>query len=205
MSAQDEAAPCGYFAMSHSYPRKLHCSAVPNISGMDKSGRFEIGQDSSLLASSSPETDGCRSVKSTPTAHGSGWAKFVNGLARFHAVACLSQTLQRNVNHRREVYTIPHISAYVQSSISYSYRMIHSINGFRTPPTIAIPSDRRPSGSFARTIILAGNIGFSGVTCAASLAACSIASISSLHPAWSNGQTTMGCRNKMSFAEDICA
>lgn len=40
----------------------------------------------------------------------------------------------------------------------------HSISGFRTPPTMAIPSARRPSGSFDRTMLLAGSIGLSGDT-----------------------------------------
>jgi hypothetical protein len=81
----------------------------------------------------------------------------------------------------------------------------HWISGFRTPPTIAIPIERSPSGSFERTMLLAGNMGLSGITCAASLAACSIASISSLQPAWSNGHTTMGWRRSISLADDICA
>jgi hypothetical protein len=101
MSAQDEAAPCGYFAMSRSYSRKLLCSAIPNISDMDKSGRFEIGQDSSLLASSSPKTDGCGSVMSTPTLPFSACA----GSSKVPCCSLLvaDTPLQRNDNHRREV------------------------------------------------------------------------------------------------------
>ena len=90
-------------------------------------------------------------------------------------------------------------------SFNASLSASHSINGFRTPPTIAIPRAASPFGSFARTMWLAGNIGLSGATCAASFAACSMASISSLQPAWSNGHTTIGCRKRMSLADDICA
>lgn len=62
-------------------------------------------------------------------------------------------------------------------------RSVHSINGFRCPCIMAIPSALRPAGSFARMIVCAGSIGLSGLRCAASLAACSIASISSLQVA----------------------
>ena len=40
---------------------------------------------------------------------------------------------------------------------------LHSINGFLDPPTMAIPSSRRPPGSLALTICGAGNKGLSGV------------------------------------------
>ena len=46
-----------------------------------------------------------------------------------------------------------------------------------------------------------GSIGFSGLMFLASLAACSMASISSLQPAWSSGQTTIGCLRTISLAE----
>jgi hypothetical protein len=59
----------------------------------------------------------------------------------------------------------------------------HSMYGFRTPPTMPIPSARKPSGSFALITLTGGNKGLSALTCAASLAACSMASISSLQAA----------------------
>lgn len=81
----------------------------------------------------------------------------------------------------------------------------HSIYGFRTPPTMPIPSARKPSGSFALITLTGGNRGLSALTCAASLAACSMASISSLQAAWSKGHTTMGCRKRISRADDNLA
>jgi hypothetical protein len=81
----------------------------------------------------------------------------------------------------------------------------HSMYGLRFPPTMPIPSALKPAGSFALIIFTGGSRGLSGLTCAASFAACSIASISSLHPAWSNGHTTMGCRRRMSRADDNLA
>lgn len=59
----------------------------------------------------------------------------------------------------------------------------HSINGFLTDPTRATPMQLMAFGSEARTIVASGNIGFSALTCEASLAACSMASISALHMA----------------------
>lgn len=59
----------------------------------------------------------------------------------------------------------------------------HSINGLRCAPTMVTPRALRPAGSFALMMEAAGSIGFSGEMCAASFAACSIASISSLQPA----------------------
>jgi len=81
----------------------------------------------------------------------------------------------------------------------------HSMYGFRTPPTMPIPSARKPSGSFALITLTGGSKGLSALTCAASLAACSMASISSLQAAWSKGHTTMGCRRRMSRADDNLA
>ena len=81
----------------------------------------------------------------------------------------------------------------------------HSMYGFRTPPTMPIPSARKPSGSWALITLTGGSKGLSALTCAASLAACSMASISSLHAAWSKGHTTMGCRRRMSRADDNLA
>lgn len=76
-----------------------------------------------------------------------------------------------------------------------------SISGFFWLPTIAAPKWLRALWSFGRTIAGRGSMGLSGLTWAASRAACSIASISSLQPAWSRGQTTIGCRMVMSLAE----
>jgi hypothetical protein len=81
----------------------------------------------------------------------------------------------------------------------------HSMYGFRTPPTMPIPSARKPAGSFALITLTGGSRGLSALTCAASLAACSMASISSLQAAWSKGHTTMGCRRRMSRADDNLA
>lgn len=81
----------------------------------------------------------------------------------------------------------------------------HSMNSLFESPTSPTPRARKPLGSPGRNIDLAGSIGFSGLMLEASLAACSIASISSLHPAWSKGQTTIGCRSRMSRAADNLA
>lgn len=70
-------------------------------------------------------------------------------------------------------------------------RFGHSISGFLKLPTIVIPSGCSALSSFGRTIVGAGSIGLSGVTFAALLAACSMASISSVHPKWSRGHTTI--------------
>ena len=78
---------------------------------------------------------------------------------------------------------------------------IHSISGFFCPPTRHSPRARSESWSFASTILRAGSIGFRGSTCDASLAACSMASISSLHACWSMGQMTIACRRVMSRAD----
>ena len=78
---------------------------------------------------------------------------------------------------------------------------IHSISGFFCPPTRHSPRARSESWSFASTIFRAGSIGFRGSTCDASLAACSMASISSLHACWSMGQMTIACRRVMSRAD----
>lgn len=56
----------------------------------------------------------------------------------------------------------------------------HSINGFLCFPTIVTPRQCKAFASPARMIVASGSIGFSALTCAASLAACSIASISAL-------------------------
>jgi hypothetical protein len=81
-----------------------------------------------------------------------------------------------------------------------AFHAAHTISGFLVCPTIVKPSTCIAFGSFTRTINGAGSIGLSGLIWAASLAACSIASISSLQPAWSKGQTTMGWRRRISFA-----
>jgi hypothetical protein len=96
MSAQDEAAPCGYLAMSHSYSRKLLCSAVPATNGMNNPGCCEIGQDLNFLASSNPKTDYCHDVISTPTPTPrlSAWASFVTVLVRFHAALVADMPLE---------------------------------------------------------------------------------------------------------------
>ena len=67
----------------------------------------------------------------------------------------------------------------------------HSISGFLKFPTIVIPSGCSALSSFGRTMVGAGSIGSSGVNFAALLAACSMASISSAHPKWSRGHTTI--------------
>ena len=79
--------------------------------------------------------------------------------------------------------------------------LTQSISGFFWLPTMATPRCRRAWGSEGRTIEGRGSMGLSGFTCTASRAACSIASISSLHPAWSKGQTTIGCRIRISRAD----
>ncbi len=79
------------------------------------------------------------------------------------------------------------------------------MSGFLVLPTIVMPSACSALESCTRTIVGAGSIGLSGLTFAASLAACSIASISSLQPTWSRGQTTMSCRRVMSLADVMCA
>ncbi len=68
-----------------------------------------------------------------------------------------------------------------------------------------MPSVCKALWSFTRTIVGAGSIGFSALTSEASEAACSMAAISSLQPALSRGHTTIGCRNKMSFVDVMCA
>ena len=95
--------------------------------------------------------------------------------------------------------------AFVSDTIKVGTFNFHSIRGFLWPPTIAIPNAASPFGSLCRTIVARGSIGLSGETWAASLAACSIASISSLQPAWSKGHTTIGWRSNMSRADDNCA
>lgn len=84
-------------------------------------------------------------------------------------------------------------------------KKIHSMSGFLVDPTIVIPRACRALKSLTRTIVGAGNMGLSGLTFEASFAACSMASISSLQPAWSRGQTTIIFRSVISFAEVICA
>lgn len=126
------------------------------------------------------------------------------------ASSCASSTLKRPRPGviRSQILPTGNDASYhgeIEIYISLLHLLFHSINGFLTPPDMEIPRARRPSGSLDRIIVLAGSIGLSGATCAASLAACSMASISSLQPAWSNGHTTMGWRSKMSRAEDICA
>lgn len=79
------------------------------------------------------------------------------------------------------------------------------MSGFRWPPIMHIPNARSPAGSFALMIVAAGSMGLSGDICAASFAACSIASISALQPTWSKGQTTIGLRRRMSLAEESLA
>ena len=74
------------------------------------------------------------------------------------------------------------------------------MSGFFMFPTTAIPKQLNAFASLDRIIVASGSIGLSAFTCAASLAACSIASISALQPAWSSGQTTIGCLRTMSFA-----
>lgn len=59
----------------------------------------------------------------------------------------------------------------------------HSISGFLALPTIVTPRQCSAFGSLTRTMVLSGSIGLSALTCAASLADCSMASISSLQPA----------------------
>ncbi len=81
----------------------------------------------------------------------------------------------------------------------------YSINIFFTPPTSHKPRWRIDSLSLAYTILAPGTIGLFGSTWEASLAACSIASISSLHACWSIGHMTMGCRKVISRAEVMCA
>jgi hypothetical protein len=104
----------------------------------------------------------------------------------------------------------------LSAQISYSWPLcvalisvccfpVHSMYGFRTPPTIPIPSARKPAGSFALITLTGGSRGLSALTCAASLAACSMASISSLQAAWSKGHTTIGCLSRMSRADDSLA
>lgn len=79
------------------------------------------------------------------------------------------------------------------------------MSGFLVLPTMVIPRECSALESVVRTIVGAGNIGSSGLTLAASLAACSMASISSLQLTWSRGQTTISCLSVMSLADVMCA
>lgn len=79
------------------------------------------------------------------------------------------------------------------------------MRGFLVLPTIVMPRECSALKSVVRTIVGAGNIGSSGLTLAASLAACSMASISSLQLTWSRGQTTISCLRVMSLADVMCA
>jgi hypothetical protein len=56
----------------------------------------------------------------------------------------------------------------------------HSIRGFLCLPTIVTPRQCRAFASPARMMVASGSMGFSALTYAASLAACSMASISAL-------------------------
>lgn len=89
--------------------------------------------------------------------------------------------------------------------IPFSSGALHSINGFFCPATKQRPRVFSDSRSFASTIARAGNIGLLGSTCDASLAACSMASISSLQACWSMGQMTSGCLTVRSLVELSCA
>lgn len=80
----------------------------------------------------------------------------------------------------------------------------HSIKGFFWPPTMHSPKARSESRSLARMMERAGSIGLLASTREASLAACSMASISSLQPCWSSGHITIRCRRAMSRAELSC-
>jgi len=119
-------------------------------------------------------------------------------------------------NGRTLVVVVSLVLIALSAQISYSWPLcvalisvccfpVHSMYGFRTPPTIPIPSARKPAGSFALITLTGGSRGLSALTCAASLAACSMASISSLQAAWSKGHTTIGCLSRMSRADDSLA
>lgn len=185
--------PAGYFAMSRMY------SINAQLRGC---GRFGLNCVARLSSIVQPRLCERKSKRYAPrqrscstqllTSQARLTALQIEGQGRFVKCSCSSRPRSRASSRPEGCKPVCALSASMRTSISCPIANLHSISGFRAPPTIAIPSDRRPSGSFARTIVLAGNMGLSGVTCAASLAACSIASISSLQPAWSNGQTTMG-------------
>lgn len=100
-------------------------------------------------------------------------------------VAGPSSSLSGHVDHEKYIHHV---------------RPGYSINGFFCPPTVHRPIARIESRSFASMMVPAGSMGLLGSTCDASLAACSIASISSLQACWSRGQMTMGCRRIISRA-----
>jgi len=68
-----------------------------------------------------------------------------------------------------------------------------------------MPKQCNAQGSWGRIIVAAGSIGFSMLMWYASLAANSIASISSIQVWWSNGETIILCRTWISLQLDIWA
>jgi hypothetical protein len=118
----------------------------------------------------------------------------ISGPASVVAITLAYWLLQISVSHLQYRFQIPIILIQIQS-----------IKTFFSVPTIANPSALWPRVSCARIMTLAGNIGLSGLTWAASFAACSIASISSLQPAWSKGHTTIGWRRRISLAAESWA
>jgi hypothetical protein len=114
-----------------------------------------------------------------------------------HVVIAVYHEQKPSILHRGIRMSMNHFSLRLLES--------HSINGFLCPPIMHIPSALSPAGSPALIMAAAGNMGLSGEMCAASFAACSMASISSLHCAWSKGQTTMGWRRRISRADDSFA
>lgn len=83
-----------------------------------------------------------------------------------------------DMTHRRTV-TLMSFIVFAKHTEAVS----HSMRGFFCPPTMHSPNVARALGSLASTMFLAGSIGLCGSIEDASLAACSMASISSLQ-AW---------------------
>lgn len=77
--------------------------------------------------------------------------------------------------HGAELLEVKRLFSLIRALLSF-----HSIKGFLCLPTIATPRQCRAFASPARMIVASGSIGFSALTWAASLAACSMASISAL-------------------------